>query len=360
MPQYLSDEGDDGAAGDCQTCDTKILVPDDWPYGPPSCRPREQRCHFDCLIPQEVTLNKELVDALESDIAAHGLLSRIVVDLDHRIIDGHQRYTALERMRANAPESFALVCPDDQVPVVKIPMSMQRDPKDTMRAAIASKVLRHAITKEEVVKLDEFFQKLGYARRRGRPKKGTLSSINMLAKVLNRKPSWVRWVLTQIRCADSLDHPPGSLPQAQEQKQERQADEGVNGQDEPNALPGHDAPDDGADADTDHESKSTQDGTGEAIDPPPVGTGTGLETDSHQDNRQSMSPPTTRVQDRPAASREPVCTDKNEDQFRSEGFRQAKHHIMHLEPRELWDFHEWYEGWYAHTATTPTPLGKPS
>ena len=86
----------------------------------PDKRPRRASLHLLKTTHEGLRpLNQAHVEAVGDALRGRRLVSPLVVDLDFEVIDGRHTLAFLQREQQVDPASFAIMCPDGQVPILQ-------------------------------------------------------------------------------------------------------------------------------------------------------------------------------------------------------------------------------------------------
>lgn len=112
------------------------------------------------------------VASLAENIARIGLLHPIVVDQANRVIAGSHRLAAILLIREQYTDAFALLFPNNLVPVRILPFDSQDQPEQALHAEVSENEHRRDYNRQEIHQLVDRMKAAGYKDSPGRPKAG--------------------------------------------------------------------------------------------------------------------------------------------------------------------------------------------
>ncbi|HEY9881658.1 MAG TPA: ParB/RepB/Spo0J family partition protein [Leptolyngbyaceae cyanobacterium] len=135
------------------------------------------------------------VEELVESIAALGLIEPLVVDNQSVLLAGAHRLAAINLLKENHPEQYAIHFGRDLVPVRIMPFDATDEPELALQVELAENEKRVNYSREQIQKLAVRLRQLNYKDTRGRPKKGEKALGPALAVAIGVSTRYVRQVL---------------------------------------------------------------------------------------------------------------------------------------------------------------------
>lgn len=132
------------------------------------------------------SLNESHVLELAESIAVVGLIEPLAIDSKSRLLAGGHRLAAIEWLKANKPDDYAIQFPADQVLVRRFDFDADEDPERALAIEVSENEKRRDYSPSEVKALAERLKVAGYREGRGKPKKGQQALMPALETIVGK------------------------------------------------------------------------------------------------------------------------------------------------------------------------------
>lgn len=139
-------------------------------------------------------INQKHVDALCDSISVLGLITPLTVDSQGRLLAGGHRRAALHQLTESNPKLFASLFPEG-IPVRVIDIDSTVDEVNALQIEVEENTQRKNFTPTEIKEAATRLEAAGYARLKGRPRKGQKSLKRELASVFRLSEDRIQRIL---------------------------------------------------------------------------------------------------------------------------------------------------------------------
>lgn len=139
-------------------------------------------------------INQKHVDALCDSISTLGLITPLTVDTKGRLLAGGHRRAALLQLASKDPKHFASLFPEG-IPVRVMEIDSTTDEIDALQIEVEENTQRRNFTPSEIKDAANRLEAAGYARLKGRPRKGQKSLKRELANVFRLSEDRIQRIL---------------------------------------------------------------------------------------------------------------------------------------------------------------------
>lgn len=139
-------------------------------------------------------INQKHVDALCDSISVLGLITPLTVDNKGRLLAGGHRRAALLKLAGKDPKHFASLFPEG-IPVRIMDLDSISDEIDALQIEVEENTQRRNFTPSEIKEAATRLEAAGYARLKGRPRKGQKSLKRELANVFRLSEDRIQRIL---------------------------------------------------------------------------------------------------------------------------------------------------------------------
>ena len=139
-------------------------------------------------------INQRHVDALCDSISVLGLITPLTVDAQGRLLAGGHRRAALHQLTDNNPKLFTSLFPEG-IPVRVMNIDSTVDEVNALQIEVEENTQRKNFTPAEIKEAASRLEEAGYARLKGRPRKGQKSLKRELASVFRLSEDRIQRIL---------------------------------------------------------------------------------------------------------------------------------------------------------------------